>query len=83
MQEPTATSHQADALLDTAQLAAETATTVEFWEALRTKGGGPDFIKVGRLVRYRRSAVDAWFSRRTVQSTTQARALRGKNAEAA
>ncbi|WP_424363366.1 helix-turn-helix transcriptional regulator [Methylocystis parvus] len=65
-----------DPLIDTARLAAETGTTIEFWEALRTKGGGPDFIKVGRLVRYRRSAVDAWFERRTVRSTTQARALR-------
>lgn len=64
-----------DPLLDTAQLTELTGTTAEFWGNLRTKGGGPEFIKVGRLVRYRKSAVERWFDERTVQSTTQGRRL--------
>lgn len=27
---------------------------------LRVRGGGPMFVKVGRLVRYRRESLDAW-----------------------
>lgn len=67
--------HANDPLLDTATLAKETGTTKEFWEAYRTHGGGPDFIKVGRLVRYRRSAIEVWFAQRTVRNTSQARTL--------
>lgn len=72
-----------DPLLETSQLVEMTGTTPQFWENLRTTGGGPEFIKVGRLVRYRKSAVDRWFSERTVNSTTQARRLRRKSVEAA
>jgi len=32
----------------------------------RAKAKGPPFIKVGRLVRYRRSDVDAWLRAKTV-----------------
>ena len=32
----------------------------------RAKAKGPPFIKIGRLVRYRRSAVDAWLRANTV-----------------
>lgn len=32
----------------------------------RAKAKGPPFIKVGRLVRYRRSDVDAWLRANTV-----------------
>jgi excisionase family DNA binding protein len=32
----------------------------------RAKAKGPPFIKVGRLVRYRRSDVDAWLRSNTV-----------------
>ena len=32
----------------------------------RAKAEGPPFIKVGRLVRYRRTDVDAWLASRTV-----------------
>lgn len=37
--------------------------TVTKW---RAKAKGPPFIKVGRLVRYRRSDVDAWLRANTV-----------------
>lgn len=33
------------------------------------KGQGPPFIKVGRLVRYRRSDVDAWLRANTIGTT--------------
>jgi excisionase family DNA binding protein len=32
----------------------------------RAKAKGPPFIKVGRLVRYRRSDVDAWLRANTI-----------------
>jgi predicted DNA-binding transcriptional regulator AlpA len=68
-----------DPLLDTPQLAELTGSTPEFWETLRSKGGGPDFLKISRLVRYRKSAIDRWFAERTVNTTTQARRFSLKN----
>lgn len=76
-----ASNFTSDPLIDTAQLAKETGMTTVFWESLRTRGGGPDFIKVGRMVRYRKSAVERWFGERTVRSTSEARGL--TSAEAA
>lgn len=35
-------------------------------EKWRQLGTGPDYIKVGRLVRYKKSALDAWLTERTV-----------------
>lgn len=70
--------HANDRLLDTQQLAELTGSTPQFWEMLRTKGGGPAFLKISRLVRYRQSAIDRWFAERTVTSTTQARGLKNK-----
>jgi excisionase family DNA binding protein len=34
--------------------------SAEQLEALRTKGDGPRYAKLGRLVRYRRGALDEW-----------------------
>ena len=56
------------ALIDEKQLCAElgiSAVTATKW---RAKAEGPPFIKVGRLVRYRRSDVEAWLLSRTVGS---------------
>jgi predicted DNA-binding transcriptional regulator AlpA len=39
-------------------------STLAVW---RCKGIGPEYIKVGRLVRYRLSAVLAWLESRTVR----------------
>lgn len=44
------------------------AATLNKW---RVYGEGPPFIKVGRLVRYRRSDLDAYLSGRRVQSTSE------------
>ncbi len=35
-------------------------------EKWRQLGTGPDYVKVGRLVRYKKAAVDAWLTERTV-----------------
>lgn len=41
--------------------------TLEWW---RLTGAGPQFIKMSRLVRYRRSDIDAWVESRIRQSTS-------------
>ena len=54
-----------DDLLDTPALALElhaSEPTVVSW---RRKQTGPDFIRVGRLIRYRRSDVDRWLQEQT------------------
>ncbi|MFO7877084.1 MAG: helix-turn-helix domain-containing protein [Desulfovermiculus sp.] len=45
--------------------------TLEIW---RLRGGGPDFVKFGRAVRYRKQDLDAYVERNLVSSTSQARA---------
>ena len=39
-------------------------------QAWRVKGGGPVFLKVGRLVRYTQTDLDAWLSTRRRESTS-------------
>lgn len=39
-------------------------------DKLRCYGGGPKFIKIGKSVRYRRSALDAWLKERERTSTS-------------
>lgn len=62
-----------DTLIETATLARMVGTTIEFWENLRTSGRGPRFCKIGRLVRYRKSDVDAWLAEQTFTSTLEAK----------
>jgi predicted DNA-binding transcriptional regulator AlpA len=53
-------------LIDERQLCAElgiSSVTATKW---RAKAAGPPFIKVGRLVRYRRADVEAWLASRTI-----------------
>jgi len=40
-------------------------------EKLRVFGGGPPFLKLGRLVRYRVEDLDAWMNARLVGSTSE------------
>ena len=52
-------------LLDTPTLATElnaSEPTIISWRRL---GTGPDFIRVGRMIRYRRTDVDRWLQERT------------------
>lgn len=41
-------------------------------ELLRVDGGGPRFAKLGRLVRYRRAALDAWLVENERRHTSEA-----------
>jgi hypothetical protein len=40
-----------------------------YLENLRTKGGGPEFTKIGNIVRYNAIAGDLWMASRTRKST--------------
>ncbi len=46
--------------------------TLERW---RATGCGPEFIKVGHLVRYRQSALDRWLRQRTRAQTKEGERL--------
>jgi predicted DNA-binding transcriptional regulator AlpA len=39
--------------------------TANWLERMRCQGRGPAYIKIGRAVRYRRSAIDAWLAENT------------------
>jgi predicted DNA-binding transcriptional regulator AlpA len=69
-----------DPLLDTRQVAEKFGSTTQFVEKLRTTGEGPEFLKIGRLVRYRASAVDRWLDEQAAKSTTEARRVRKNRA---
>ncbi|VTZ27568.1 hypothetical protein MPC1_5930002 [Methylocella tundrae] len=45
--------------------------TLQSW---RVKGCGPDFVRVGRCIRYRPSDILAWVEARTCANTSQNRA---------
>lgn len=40
-------------------------------EAWRTRGGGPKFVKLGRIVRYRKFDLDNWIESRVRENTIQ------------
>jgi len=44
---------------------------VKTLQAWRSRGGGPRYVKVGSLVRYRKSDILEWIERRTVDSTSR------------
>lgn len=55
-------------LLDVHQLSATLGVPKATIYAWSTSGTGPDRIRIGRHVRFRRSDVDAWLARRTVHA---------------
>jgi len=62
---PTIAAHDSP-LIDEKRLCADlgiSSVTATKW---RAKAAGPPFIKVGRLVRYRRADVEAWLASRTI-----------------
>lgn len=59
-----------DALLFGAEAASLVALSIRTFEALRLRGGGPPFIKLGRAVRYRRGDVLAWAAGKLRRSTS-------------
>lgn len=59
--------------LDTKQAALYTGLAVATLETLRTRGGGPRFVKYSRnRVAYRQPDLDAWMAARTIASTSEA-----------
>jgi predicted DNA-binding transcriptional regulator AlpA len=62
-----------DPLLDDRDLERLTGSKRSTWQKRRLSGDGPPFIRLGRLVRYRRSEVEAWLAAiPTLRSTSQA-----------
>lgn len=60
-----------DEFLTAAELAILLHLKEQSLAAMRVRGGGPPFTRVGRAVRYSRSAVAAWLAARTATSTAQ------------
>jgi predicted DNA-binding transcriptional regulator AlpA len=62
-----------DPLLDDRDLERLTGGKRSTWQKKRLTGDGPPFIRIGRLVRYRRSEVEAWLAAiPSLRSTTAA-----------
>lgn len=60
-----------DSLVSPAILAARLGTTERSLSEWRIKGRGPKYIRVGRGVRYRPEAVDAWLLSQEHASTSE------------
>jgi excisionase family DNA binding protein len=58
-------------LLNTAEAAEQLRVKKQTLENWRLRGEGPAFIKVGRRVFYRLSALDAWLTGRIRNSTSE------------
>jgi predicted DNA-binding transcriptional regulator AlpA len=58
-------------LLDEIQVSTLTQRAVPTLQKDRVRGTGPQFIKMGRLVRYRPSDVQAWLTERVRRSTSE------------
>ena len=54
---------------DVNQLAAYTGLPRKTWEHLRSRGGGPPYVKLGRHVRYIKTDVDEWLAQRRQRNT--------------
>lgn len=62
---------QPDVLYEEGHVAKAMRCNVKTLQAWRMRGFGPQFLKIGRLVRYRGSDIARWFDRRTLNSTCQ------------
>ncbi|MEO7859195.1 MAG: helix-turn-helix domain-containing protein [Nitrospirales bacterium] len=58
-----------DALVDETAVAQQLAVEKKTLQAWRVRGGGPAFVKVGRLVRYKPDDVENWVESRRVSNT--------------
>jgi excisionase family DNA binding protein len=57
-------------VLTTRQAASYLKLASETLEQMRTAGGGPPFVKLARMVRYRRTDLDSWLSERLRNNTS-------------
>ncbi len=64
-------STQNNQLLNENEIARQFGLPEKRLQALRCRGGGPKFIKVGRSVRYRAADVEAWLEANTKTSTSE------------
>ncbi len=62
-----------DPILTTDELATATHNSPRTYERWRMVGSGPAFVKIGKRVGYRKSAVEAWLKERTRRHTSDAR----------
>lgn len=62
-------------LLNEKVVAKQLGCQVKTLQAWRVRGGGPEFVRVGRLVRYNPRSIEAWVESRTARSTSDARHL--------
>jgi hypothetical protein len=61
-----------DAVFDAVTAAGFTGLAVATLAKLRCIGGGPEYLKLGRKVAYRRSDLTKWLNARRVANTTEA-----------
>ena len=62
-----------DGLLDQKQVARIIRMSTKFLEARRVRGGGIPYVKIGRLVRYRRADIEQWIESQLHTSTSTPR----------
>jgi excisionase family DNA binding protein len=58
-------------LLTQREAAAELRLSQRTLERFRVSGGGPTYVKAGRLVRYREADLEAWITSRAVNNTSE------------
>jgi predicted DNA-binding transcriptional regulator AlpA len=68
---------EADALLDTDAAARFLSVTRSFLNKARSCGGGPKFVKIGRLTRYRPADLRAFVEARTLERIAPRRRVQG------
>ena len=59
------------AIFDVRGAAERTGLSANTLNNLRSTGGGPKFLKLGRAVRYSEADINAWLAARVVSSTSQ------------
>lgn len=59
-----------DKLLSDYDLEESTGRSRSSWQKDRLAGLGPKFLRIGRLVRYRKADVEAWLESRSATSTS-------------
>ncbi|WP_325047946.1 helix-turn-helix transcriptional regulator [Hyphomonas pacifica] len=63
--------HSTLSLLNTRQAAERLGLSARTLESLRVSGGGPEYIKLGRSVRYEHDAIETWIEDRKMASTSE------------
>jgi predicted DNA-binding transcriptional regulator AlpA len=65
--------------LNTKQAAAHLGLSTQYLEIARHKGGGPQYIKLAKAVRYRAEDLDAWMAIHIQKHTAETRSRGGQN----